>query len=277
MADSPRRQVPRWVRVQDRLTGIVLGSAGLCLPLLLGSAVVWLFAQAASQPGHGHWWRALAWVRGSLTIGLMSLLAATPWAAIGALLPHSERTRRWVRIGASLPLSVPAFLFLHLGSAWVGQSAGLPPQHPAWAVLALGWAMVAPLTVRFWTAIGRSDSRPWSEAATAMGAYRKQILSTIVLPASGLGLVAGFLRALARACGETMAVLLVSGDYSGPWGGASGAATAGAALVLDLPEAMSGTDLWRDLMRCALILSLWAVSLHALAGSLERRSDRGLS
>ena len=198
------------------------------------------------------------------------LLALAP-ALAGAVLARGVRLGSWLRATSALPFSVPAFVLLHMILPWASQAWNIPAQHPVWAVVALGWGMALPLWLSLSDALERDGTGGWMDAAHALGSRGRQILFLLSLPAARLGMVAAFLRAMARASGETMAILLVSGDYSSAWGGADGAASVGAALVMDLPEAVAGGGLWRDLMRAALLLSLWAVALHGIAHRLEAR------
>lgn len=271
MADSPRRIVPASVRLADRSAGLVLGVGGSFAPFALVSAIVWLLVQADLAAPSGDWGRVLGWLRGSVTLGLAALAGAAPFAVCGALLGRgSAWVRMHLRMAAAVPLAVPAFLLLHWTGPWASQTFGIPAQHPAWACLALVIGIVPPLWLILSDALERGEGI--SAAAYALGATPGQVMRTLVLPSSVPGLVAALLRGLSRTMGETMAVLLVSGNYQGMWGGATGAASVGAALVLDLPEARPGGLLWIDLMRGGLLLSVLTVFVYAVSDRLDRRN-----
>jgi len=271
MVERRVRRVPLSARVADLVAGAVLRLGGWLAPLVLALSAAWLAAQALKGSGTSDWGRVFGWVAGSMVLGTCGVLLALLPAFAGALLSRPARLGAFARSTAALPLSVPAFVILHQLAPAVSQTTGLPAQHPVWAVLALGWGMAMPLWLSFSDALERRTIPRWTEGALALGAHPRQILTSLTLPSARPGLGASLLRAVARASGETMAVLLVSGNFSSFLGGADGSATAGVALVLDLPEALPGGDLWRDLMRGALLLSLWAMALHAVAQRLDPR------
>ena len=274
MAEAIRRKVPGSVRRADRLAGALLGAGGSFAPFALVSAIVWLFFQAQLFGTGGDWSRVLGWLRGSVALGAGALALAAPLSVAGALLSRGHRLERMhLRVVASIPLAVPAFLLLHLIAPWASQEWGVPAQHPNWAVLALAIGMVAPLWSILSDALERNDEL--ASAAFALGATPSQVMRTLVVPASLPGLAAALLRGWSRAMGETMAVLLVSGNYESVWGGSAGAATVGAALVLDLPEAGAGSGLWVDLMRGGFLLSVLTVLGYALSDRIERTIRTG--
>lgn len=271
MAERRIRRVPVSVRAADLAAGAVLRVGGWLAPLVLAFSAVWLVVQALHGSGASDWGRVFGWVAGSMVLGTSGVLLALLPAFAGALLSRPARLGMLARSTAALPLSVPAFVLLHQVAPFVSQATGVPAQHPLWAVLALGWGMAMPMWLSFSDALERKTIARWTEGALALGAHPRQILTSLSLPSARSGLAASLLRAVARASGETMAVLLVSGNFSSFLGGADGSATAGVALVLDLPEAIPGGDLWRDLMRGAMLLSLWAMALHAIAQRLDPR------
>jgi phosphate transport system permease protein len=277
MADSPRRQVPSSVRMADHIAGIVLGVGGSFAPFALVAAMVWLFWQADLMHPFSDWSRVWGWLRGSISLGLVALCGSAPFAIAGALLGRGNAfAKLHLRMAAAVPFAVPAFLLLHWTGPWASQTFGVPVQHPFWACLALSIGMIPPLWLILSDALERGEGI--AAAAYALGATPSQVMRSLILPASVPGLVAALLRGLSRALGETMAVLLVSGNYASAWGGASGAASVGAAFVLDLPEARPGGLLWIDLMRGGLLLCILTVFVYALSDRIERKfRPRGLA
>lgn len=252
----------------------MLGVGGSFAPFALVSTIGWLLYQAWPGAGSGDWFRVMEWLRGSVLLGVFALVAAAPFAIGGALLGRdSERVRSHLRIVAAVPLAVPAFLFLHWTAPWAFREWGWPALHPVWAGLALAIGMVPSLWLILSDALGRGAAL--APGAYALGASPSQVLRTLVIPASFPALVAGLLRGLSRALGETMAVLLVAGTAAAGWGGSRDAAfTAGAALALEFPRAPQGSALWTDLMRAGLLLSVLTVSVYAISERIERRLVR---
>jgi len=269
-----RRKVPASVRRADFAAASLVRLGGWVAPILLGGSAAWLSLQAIGGGG-GSWARVFGWLYGSVALGACGIAFASLPALVAALLARRVPLESIARVASALPLSVPAFVLLRQLGPYLSQRWGLPAQHPLWAVLALAWGLAMPLWLSFSDALEGSARRGWSEGALALGAAPEQVLWSLSLPAAIPAIAAALLRAVARASGETMAVLLISGNFSSGWGGAEGASSVGVALALDLPDAVAGGVLWTDLMRGALALSIWAMCLHALAQRLDPAlSDR---
>ena len=273
MGDVHRR-VPASARVVDAGVSLVLRGGGWVAPVLLLGSAGWLASRALQGDGEDGW-RVLSWFAGSALLGTAGILLAFPVALAGALSARGIRFGGLARVVSALPLSVPAFAILRMVGPAASQAWGVPAQHPAWAVLALAWGLAVPLWISFSDALERQMSREWVDGALALGSRPHRILWNLALPVAIPSMGAALLRAVARASGETMAVLLVSGNYASGWGGADGASSVGVALALDLPEAAGRGGLWVDLLRGALLLSAWTMALCGLALWLEPSRAEG--
>lgn len=104
------------------------------------------------------------------------------------------------------------------------------------------------------------------EAALALGASRRDTLFGLLLPAAAPGLVAACLIAFGRGLGETLIVLMVSGNTPltdmNPF---SGLRSISATLVLEAPQAVPGTLHYQALLLAALLLTLVSVTINLLA------------
>ena len=120
-----------------------------------------------------------------------------------------------------------------------------------------------------------------TQAALALGATRWQALMSIVLPAARPGLIAAIVLGASRCIGETMIVLMASGNtpLADP-DPLSGLRTLSAELALGLPEAAPHGDTYRVLLLAALVLFGLTFALNVLAerarAALRRRSDAGV-
>lgn len=246
-----------------------VGGAGVLVGL--SSALSWLAWRAFLGAGQTDFWRVGAWVAGSLGIGIGGTILSFPVALAGALWTNSSKTLSVIRLCAVLPLSIPAFLASMVVAGIVHRQIGFPENHPLWAVFALAWGSLAPQWVRFSRALALPGLPTWREAASALGVPEHLILSGIALPAARRGILAGWLRSLARGSGETMVVLLVAGRHAGA------AWTGGAALVREFPLAQVGSGLWLDLLRVAFLLGAWTVGLHLVAAQLDRNQSRSVA
>ncbi|MEO5626024.1 MAG: ABC transporter permease subunit [Dokdonella sp.] len=119
--------------------------------------------------------------------------------------------------------------------------------------------------------------RAHTQAAFALGATRWQALTSVLLPAAGSGLVAATMLGVSRCLGETMIVLMASGNT--PVGGFDpliGLRSISAGLALGMPEAAPASSAYRSLFLAALILLLLTLSLSALAEIVRERLRRRL-
>lgn len=265
------RQVPAGVGLLDRLVGIVLWLGGAGVLSVLALSLGWLAFHAFFEAGVGRPGRIASWLAGSIGIGMAGALLSFPLAIAGATWTDPVRTGPVVRMCASLPLSIPAFLVCMEIGPWMESFLEIPARHPLWAVLALGCGGVAPQWLRFSRALALPGLARWREAALALGVPDQRVLSGIAFPAARRGIFAGWLRSLARGSGETMVVLLVAGHQAdADW-------TAGAAMVTRMPHSLGDGGLWADLLRVAILLGAWTVLLHVSAAWLDRSQTRAAS
>jgi phosphate transport system permease protein len=104
------------------------------------------------------------------------------------------------------------------------------------------------------------------QAALALGATRWQAIRSIVLPAARPGLIAAFALGASRCLGETMIVLMASGNTPvGDPNPLAGLRSISAELALGLPEAAPPGGAYRMLMLAALVLFVLTFVLNLLA------------
>ncbi len=239
-------------------------------------AALWLAPLIESHLG------ATAGALGGLPLGLV--LAVAAWYAL------PRRMRLAARPGVELAFLVP---FL-LGAVWAGASAG-GPLEAAWfggdlkqwlfdrhgitydqrncivVGIALGFAIIP---IIFTISEDAMAAVPPSlrTAALALGASRWQSALHIVLPAASPGIFAAVMLGLGRAIGETMIVLMATGntpilDFS-PF---NGMRTMSAGIAVEIPEAPHGGTLYRVLFLTGFLLFTFTFLLNTVADVVSRR------
>lgn len=210
---------------------------------------------------------------------VLALLAIVPLALLAAGMAFGARVRR----EAWLPLwLLPLLLALVVAVSAIAARAEAPAIAPTmpWNATLVGLALgVAALPTVFSVA---EDAlflvpRAQSQAAFALGATRWQALTTVLLPAAGSGLVAAALLGLSRCLGETMIVLMASGNT--PIGGVdplAGLRSLSAELALGLPEAAPEGSAWHGLLLAALLLLALTMTLSLVADAVRERLRRRL-
>ena len=207
---------------------VLAGAAALIALLVLG------FLLREAQPLlHDGGWRALlsgdGWHPLEGHFGLSPMFWATVLAAAGAIL-----------VAAPLGLASAVFERFYAGRsvqrlhrAMLGLLAGVPSvvyglwgltvivpliadRHPPGASL-LAAILILALMILPTIALTSSSalaavSPSWLQGAAALGLPRRAVILGVAIPAARGGILAGVLLAIARALGETMAVLMVSGN-----------------------------------------------------------------
>jgi phosphate transport system permease protein len=158
---------------------------------------------------------------GTLKAALVAMLFAVP-LGVGAAIYSSEfapaRLREIIKptieLLAGIPSVVLGFFALIVLASWLQDAFGLTYRLNALnAGIALGITVVP---VIFTVAEDAMTAVPRSlrDAASALGANPWQISLTMVLPAALPGIAAGVVLGFGRAIGETMIVLMASGNAS---------------------------------------------------------------
>ncbi len=230
-------------------------------------------------------------VREHLLVSLAVLLAAPTVAAVAVVL--SLAPARWQRRLAGsweLPLvlglliAAGAVLLLcepYLHQAWFGgdvvhwlyERLGVTyDQRNAVVVgFALGFAVVP---IIFTIAEDALSNVPPSlvAASMALGATPWEAARTVVIPAASPGLFAAVMLGLGRAVGETMIVLMATGNTPllslSPF---NGMRTMAASIAVELPEAPYGGTLYRVLILTALLLFCFTFVINMIAAAVAER------
>lgn len=108
-------------------------------------------------------------------------------------------------------------------------------------------------------------------ASLALGASRWQTTKWVVLPTAAAGIFSALMVGLGRAVGETMIVVMATGNTPiMDWDMFSGMRTLSANLAVELPEAPHFSTLYRTLFFGALLLFLMTFVLNTLAEILRQ-------
>lgn len=212
---------------------------------------------------------------GSLKTTLVAMLFAVP-LALGAALYVSQlasnRVREWIKPAIELLSGIPSVVmgfFALLVMASVMQTAfGYASRLNALvAGVALGFAVI-PVVFTIAEDALTSVPRSFSQAALALGASRWRATWQIVLPAALPGVLAAMILGFGRAIGETMIVLMASGNASLMTASPTDSArTITATIAAELAETVFGSHHYRILFTIGLLL--FAVSFVSnIAGEL---------
>jgi phosphate transport system permease protein len=120
-----------------------------------------------------------------------------------------------------------------------------------------------------------------TSAAEALGASRWQVVRTVVLPVASAGVFSAMIIGLGRAVGETMIVVMATGNtpimdesgrllFGSHWNLFDGMRTLAANIAVELPEAAHGSTHYRTLFFGALVLFMMTFALNTVAELLRQ-------
>ncbi|MEG2514576.1 MAG: phosphate ABC transporter permease subunit PstC [Bacteroidaceae bacterium] len=168
----------------------------------------------------------LPFIVGTLSVTALSILIALPISLLSALY-LSENSRPWVR-RAVFPIldilaGIPSVVFGVWGTLiivpWIADKLGphFVDYTSGYTVLASGivlGVMILPILISLFIEIFSIVPNDYRDAAASLGATKWQISSKVILRKSLPGIIAAIVLAISKAFGETIAVLMVCGNYA---------------------------------------------------------------
>ena len=238
------------------------------------------------QPVSGvHKYNIVPLLIGSLKVTLIALLFAVP-LSVGAAIYVSQlaspRTREILKPAIELLAGIPSVVlgfFAFIVMATLLQNVfGYESRLNAFvAGIALGLAVI-PVVFSIAEDALTSVPRSYTQAALALGSTKWQAAWQIVLPAAMPGVFAAIVLGFGRAIGETMVVLMASGNASIMSGNIfDSARTITATIAAELAETVFGGHHYRMLFMLGTLLFavtffsnlIAEVVMHRLKGRLE--------
>ncbi len=178
-----------------------------------------------------------------------------------------------VLIALGLNSTIEAVLFNGDYKEWFYTVLGL--QYDQRNALIVGFAMgFAVIPIIFTISEDALSSVPnnLTSGSLALGASRWQTAINIVLPSASPGIFSAVMIGLGRAIGETMIVLMATGNTPiMDWSFFNGFRALSANIAVELPEAPHGGTLYRILFLAALILFFFTFLLNTLAEIIRQR------
>lgn len=226
---------------------------------------------------------------GTLKVTLVSMLVATPFGVFAAIF-SSEFAPRWLReamkpvieLLAGIPSVVLGFFALIVLATWLQDQFGLIFRLNVMnAGIALGLAVV-PIIYTISEDALTAVPRSYRNASAALGASRWQTAWNVVLPAALPGVFAGIVLGFGRAVGETMIVLMASGNAAiTSWDFTEPVRTLSASVAAELAEVVFGDTHYHVLFFIGMVLFLISLGVNIAASSVvfraKKRAERILS
>lgn len=222
---------------------------------------------------------------GTLKVVLVAMCFATPLGVLAALFSSEFATPRFrellkpaIEVLAGIPSVVLGFFALMVLASWVQAATGAPFRLNALnAGIALGLGVLPTIFTVAEDAL-RAVPRSYREASLGLGATPWQTAWNVALPAASAGVSAGVLLGLARAIGETMIVLMASGNAPITSGSIfDSARTFSATIAAELAEVVVGSPHYAALFFLGAVLFTVTFAINVMAGLLTERLRRQLA
>ncbi|MFO7945735.1 MAG: phosphate ABC transporter permease subunit PstC [Armatimonadota bacterium] len=291
-----RRLRNAWEWIIERITQIA-GIATIVFVLLI---FFFLLRDSLAVLQHATMADILAGTRWSPTFepshfGMVPLMLGTLYVTIGAMIIGiplgvacavfvAEVAPGWmqevlkpaVELLAAIPSVVYGFLGLLMLGPWLADILNLPVgQFAALGSLILAF-MAMPTIVSVSEDAIRAVPFALRQSSWALGATRWQTISRVTLPAARSGIIAAVMLGLGRAIGETMTVLMVTGNAAVMPEGLKGfwrpVRTMTATIAAEMGETAHGSPHYHALFMVGLILFVITFLINTIADIVVRRA-----
>jgi phosphate transport system permease protein len=263
---SIKAKVKPTVEIMAALPSVVIGFiAGLWLASrveahLVPVLLLLIFLPLLGTAGVLFWDRLPYGLRRRLRPGT-ELVVVLPLLVLGAVLAFLAG-----------PL-VEASLFGSDAKQWVSTAFGLvyDQRNSIVVGLAMGFAVI-PIIFTISEDAFSSVPQHLTAASLALGASRWQTATRVVLPTASPGIFSAVMVGFGRAVGETMIVLMATGNTPlVDWSPFNGMRTLSANIAVEVPEAPYGGTLYRVLFLSACVLFLMTFFVNTVAELVRQR------
>ncbi len=231
-------------------------------------------------------------IGGSIVVTLGAALVAVP-IGISTAIFISEIAPRWAReilkplveVLGGLPSVVLGFLGVQLLSPFLRQALNLPTGLTALAGSLLLGGIAIPTIVSVAEDALDSVPRSYRDAALALGATEWQTIWRVTLPAARSGVLTAVMLGIGRAIGETMTVMMVTGNAPVMPTGLNAlflpVRTMTATIAAEMGEVANGSTHYHVLFFIGIVLFMISLAINVTASAVvfsqRKRSERILS
>ena len=232
---------------------------------------------------------ALPLITGTIFVTLVSMVFAVP-VGIATAIYISEiapaKTRNILKPLVELFSAIPSVVYGFIGMVvlvpmlfWLFPDQQLYSNSWLAASIILG-VMAMPTIISVSEDAIHSVPQSYREASQAMGATKWETIVKVVVPAAISGISAAIILGVGRAIGETMAVLMLTGNapiFPEPiYNVFSLISTLTGTIALQLPESVSGSLTQSALFELGVILMIMVLVVNICARYIIKRTNRKL-
>ncbi|MBN2021866.1 MAG: phosphate ABC transporter permease subunit PstC [Pirellulales bacterium] len=222
-------------------------------------------------------------VTGSLLVTLLATLFTIPFGICAAVYVaelakpwERELLKPFIEILAGIPSVVIGFFGLVVLAPLVKDLFGLSSGLTALTGALLLALMAIPTVISISEDAIRSVPESYKSASLALGASRLQTLWKVTVPAALSGIIAAIMLGMGRVIGETMAVLMVTGNAAVVTASPlASVRTMTATIAAEMGEVPFGSDHYRALFWVGIVLLVATFGLNMVAQRvLKKHQER---
>lgn len=218
---------------------------------------------------------------GTLWVSLFAILIALPLGlgvAIYLAELASPRMRQLLKPVIELLAGIPSVVYGFFGLVvlvpGVQKLLDLPVGETALVGSLILAIMALPTLISVAEESMKNTPRPLREASLALGATHWQTIYRVVIPYASSGISAGVVLGIGRALGETMAVLMVTGNAALiPHSLLQPVRTIPATIAAELGEASAGGSHYQALFLLGAVLFIMTMIVNVISESLARKQQ----
>lgn len=220
----------------------------------------------------------LGMIVGNFAVALLAMIIAIP-LGLAAAIYISEfagaTTKEWLKIGIEVLAAIPSIVWGFIAITIIGPLM-IKYMGAQWGSNLLNGGIVLglmsiPLIVSLAEDSLRAVPDSYREAAMALGANKWEIVYRVLFPAAKSGLMAACMLGVGRAIGETMAVLLATGNKNHiPQALTDPVTTLTATIASEMGDAVAGSDHMAALFTIGLLLLVITCGINITANIFIR-------
>jgi phosphate transport system permease protein len=279
---SARPVRPAWSILAEKALEMLIRLSGVSAVLFVAAIFFFIFREAAPvlRSEHFHLFKFLfstewyptsvsnvrygtfALLVGTLSVTVLAMALAVPFG-LGAAIFVSEfcgaKLKETLKIVIELLAAIPSVVWGFIGLTVMSRLIVKFTGAPVGVNVLNGGVILALMSVPIIVSIGEDALKAvpdsFREAGLALGATKWQLVFRVLLPAAKNGLLAAVLLGVARAVGETMAVLMATGHaVQIPHSILDSVRTLTANIAAELGEAPDGSEHYRVLFLTGVML-----------------------
>lgn len=221
-------------------------------------------------------------ITGTLWVSFFAILFALPFGlSVSIYLAEvaSRRTRNFARPVIELLNGIPSVVYGFFGLVvvvpFVQQAFNLPVGETGFTGSVILAIMALPTIISVAEDAMHSCPRDLKEASLALGATKWQTIYKVVIPYSSSGITSGVILGIGRAVGETMAVLMVTGNAAViPTSLFEPLRTIPATIAAELGEAPAGGAHYEALFLLGVILFFITFLINSCVQYVSNRNNK---